>query len=264
MNRLTRLVGVLFVLVLACDGHVEDHLARAGHASGLVSDERRVLDALVLCDASQYSTCDAETLRAALDSVVLPAVADRPGSRVRLYTLGEEVTARLLATQETTAAAKLTLKAITKHELAWRHDALAFFTTAAAPLFQGTPAQRSKIAEALTRLASEDQLPNADRILLYIGDLRETGIAKLECGLIPDPLEWRQRLDRARLLQPDTLTGVRVLFTNTSITTPGNVQCDTPARAQAIKELWRSAITRAGGTPEFFTNLPPSLERSHS
>ena len=249
-------------LALIFSGCTKEQLVGAGRGAGLLDSDQHPFDLIILCDASEYSTCQADTLRATLERLVLPAAASRPGSQVRLYTLGEDVVARLVATRESTPAKRQSAKAILHHEVEWRRDALGFFTTAAAPVFASGPAQQSRIAEALTRLANADHLDGAHRFLIVISDLRETGIAKLEHGPVPAPREFLDRLTSRELLTSESLRGVRVLFTNTSINTPIAVQADTPARSQEIKELWRTAINHAGGVPEFYDQLPRNLERN--
>lgn len=253
------LVAILVALLLLFTRCTREQLLGAGRDAGVLNDEQRTLDIRLLCDASQYSTCTAENLRLTLAELVLPAAASRPGSHVRLSTLGEDVTARLVASATSTPAVRQTPKLIAKHQKEWAEETLSLFATAAAPLFDGAPAQRSRIAEALTRLATADDVTNAEKILLYVGDMRETGVAKFECADLPQTEGWIARLDRSSLLAAGSMTGVRVLFTHTSIMNPLNVQCDSAARSIAIRDLWRAAILRAGGTPSFYDTHPDTL-----
>jgi hypothetical protein len=248
----------LFALVLtaSCGPNVGTRMTQAARDAGIFDQEQRALDIRIVCDASQYSTCTAETLRATLRDLVLPAAAARPGSHVRLYTLGEDVTARHVASATSTPATRPTPKLIAKHEQEWADETLRLLMTAAAPLFDGAPAQRSRIAEALTRISASDDVPDAATMLIYAGDLRETGVAKFECATLPSTEEWLSRLDRSGLLAAESMKGMRVLFLHASITNPLSVQCDSAARSLAIRQLWRDAITRAGGIPSFYDTQP--------
>lgn len=256
-----RLAPLLAVLFMSCEPSSQSHLQDAARSAGLLDAHAQPLDLLVLCDPSEFSTCDADSLRETLDRLVLPVAASRPGSRVRLYVLGSDIPARLVASQESTSASRPIPKLVAKHETQWRASALDFFMTAARPSFDSN-ALRSRIAEALTRIAAADPVSDAQRMIIYIGDMRETGVAMFEtCHALPQPEAFLASLDAADLLRPSSMTGTVVLFTFTSINNARSVQCDTPARSAAVKALWRAAITRAGGAPTFFDTYPSTLER---
>jgi hypothetical protein len=243
------------ILSLGCDV-----LRQASGALGH-EEQRAPVTYDVLLDASEHSTGTPETLRSTL-TVLLPTAAQRPDSVVRLWTLDASVTARLVAQREVTSTKRSTPKAIKAHQTRWTNEALDYFTTAAAPVFADAPAQKSRIAEALTRIAAADA-QTKERVLLYIGDLRETGIIRAEnCGSLPDPQTFVARLQKQRLLLPGSMP-YRVIFAYTAITAPGDVLCDTPSRSAALHDLWSAAIRAAGGAPEFFITAP-TLERSTS
>ena len=248
--------AVLALLLVACNARSwRDITGALGH-----EEHRAPVTYDVLLDASEHSTGTPETLRSTLN-VLLPDAAQRPDSVVRLWTLDASVTARLVAQREVTSAKRSTPKAIKAHQTRWMSEALDYFTTTATPVFADAPAQKSRIAEALTRIAAADA-PAKERVLLYIGDLRETGVIRAECGTLPDAQVFVTLLHEQQLLLPASMP-YRVIFAYTAISAPGDILCDTPSRSAALQHLWSTAIRAAGGTPEFFITAP-TLERSTS
>jgi hypothetical protein len=256
VKQRTNVLFLATLMFISSCGKLVELESALGH-----QEHRNPLTIDLLLDASLHSTGSPETLRGTLDAII-PYVAARPGSAIRLWTLDEHLAARLVAQREVTSPKRTTPKAIIAHERRWTADTMDYLQTAAAPVFAAGPAQKSRIAEALTRIAGADA-PTAERLLVYVGDMRETGVIRSECAPnLPDPQTFLARLHEQGLLLPKSMP-YPVIFAYTSITTPSDVLCDTPARSLALQNLWRAALTSAGATPTFFITAP-TLERSTS
>src|SRR2546425_3218892 len=84
-------LGVFALLLTGCSSGGSSMVLGSCRRIGLCDDPPPApVDVEVLCDATLGSTCNAHTLEAVLDRV-LPYTSQRPGSAVRLWSLGSDV-----------------------------------------------------------------------------------------------------------------------------------------------------------------------------
>ena len=223
----------------------------------------------LLCDASAGSSCTRQTLERALDAVLVH-VADKPGSRIRLWTLAKTV-------GETAAVAERTVPPATRgsaraeqaQQKRFRDAARDLLLEAADPSFSEAPARRSPLAEALSKvgLAEADGLP---RVIIAITDGREvsTGL-DFECGLLPSDARFLTVLRRRSLLTPGLLTRTHVEFAfAASEPIPGRGCAVQVEREVGSRALWTAALNAAGADqvrvssgPPVVTERPPEPEK---
>lgn len=178
MNWARALLALICAVLIGCDS---DAARLFGFAAPLPPKPALSVD--LLCDARGGGTCNAQTLAATCDEILL-RVAERPGSRVTLWSVGESVA-------DTAIAASVTVPDVPRARRAV-HDAQSRFTsTARATLLAGLTAHadapaphRTPLAEAITRVAWAGG--GAHRKIIVISDGREVSeFADMECGTLP-------------------------------------------------------------------------------
>jgi hypothetical protein len=245
---------VLVVMLVGCNSPFGIMLG-LGHAAikaGVTID--------ILCDFDGGGTCTADNLREALDRA-LPPVADRPGSVLRLWAMGNELA-------DTTLLASATVPAPNRRKSAQR-AAWARFVATTRSLFLGAYAasadtrhrRQSPIAESLTRVAWADGAP--ERYCLVLTDAREYSEigGDLECGALPTAAAFTRELQRHHFLASQSLRGVSVAFCFVTIGTIDGRRCDsTLERADKLRELWIAALHAAGAARVLYSTAVPHLD----
>jgi hypothetical protein len=258
----TILAATLAVLLTACGGDpAHPSLAtRVARSVGLADQPpppSLTLD--VVCDPSKDSTCTTESLDATLASV-LPVIAERPGSVLRVFMVGPDLAStKMLPTVENnlpTSGNANTAKTAKARFIDASRTAL---MAAAQPYLAGNTKGGSPIAEALTTVAMA-AVHTDSRAICVITDGREVsaiGGMDFECDdPLPTPQTFAKTLQKARVLPPGSLAGVTVSFTYLTITPIHRKErgcVETLARLAQIRELWTAAIEAAGGTADFST-----------
>lgn len=255
---------VLDIVLLSLDGCGADSqhpsfLTRAGRSVGLFDPPARsTITADVVCDPSKDSTCTAEALDATL-AAVLPVIAERPGSELRLWVIGPDLAAtKIVATVKGTVSTSgnaATVKAATARFIEGARNSC---MTAAQPALIPTNHGGSPIAESLTAIAMANVHTDL-RAIVVISDAREVSdlTGDFECdNPLPNPSSFVKALQRERVLPPGSLAGTRVFFTFMTITEIHRKGCaETLDRLATMRDLWTAAVEAAGGSPQFNTGV---------
>jgi len=217
------------------------------------------LDIDVLCDPSAGSTCTPETLRSTLEAA-MPLAASRHSSTLRLWMLGREVADTVQAASVTMDAKVRSGKAEKASRDHFVMEGLTMLETAAAPYFSQHAANRSPIAESISKLALYRTRAGAERIIVLITDAREfSSLGDFECHA-PAPKAFSSRLEANRVLAPGSLTGAKVIFGHDSLVHIDGDRCTaTLAAASQVQEIWKAALTHAGASEVRFEAGVPVL-----
>ena len=212
----------------------------------------------ILCDASAGSTCTPETLRNTLEAA-LPSVAARHSSTVRLWMLGREVADTVQAASVTMDAKVRSGKAEKASRERFVKDSLNMLEAAAAPYFT-QHANRSPIAESISKIALYRTRAGAERIIIAITDAKEfSGLGDLECK-VPEPAAFVSRLDANRVLAPGSLAGTKVIFGDVNLSHIDGDRCvSTLAAADQVQRIWETALKHAGASEVLFEAGEPTL-----
>ena len=210
----------------------------------------------VICDSSLGSTCTKEAIAETLD-VTLAALAERPGSTLRLWamsgTVDGVVTLGNVTSPEVAPAAR-----------ARRRDQEGFVKAAKSRLMLNTdaafvrPPAQSPIADTIARVlmaAASDER----RSVVLISDAREfqSGRYDFECGPLPSPGEFAKRLVRDRVLAADAMKGIGLAFTYVGVPAVDRRRCAaTIQRARDIQSIWETVVTSTGGMVLRYTDGP--------
>ncbi len=255
MNWARALLALICAVLAGCDS---DAARLFGLAAPLPPKPALAVD--LICDGRGGGTCNAQSLAATCDEV-LPRVAERPGSRVTLWNVGETVA-------DTAVVASVTAPDSPPRARRAIHDTQAcFISTARATLLarltahaDGPAPHRTPLAEAITRIAwAGAGTPN--RTIIVITDGREVSdFADMECGTLPTVAQFVRDLTAARVLTPGTLARTDVQFAFVTIGRIDRNRCAvTLERADAIRSLWTAALKHAGATRFAYHTGTPQL-----
>jgi hypothetical protein len=244
-------------------------LSSVSRAVGLAEEPMPPAEMIdVVLDASEGSPASLITLESALHTT-LPYAATRPGTAVRLWALGLELSdTRLLATVQSTAPKRRGERARKAEAQRFIDTATPLLLQAARPVFERAAKKQSPIAEGISRVAYSAAAAGMQRHLIVITDARQVGgVLKFdfECGTVPEPATFVERLQANAILAPKTLTNTTIHFAFVALEpVPKRRGCDvTLARAQKIESAWRAAFTAAGArSVSFTTDLPQFDQRS--
>jgi hypothetical protein len=213
----------------------------------------------LLCDTSPGAPANASTLTETLD-VVLPQIAARPHSILRVWSMGDSVAdAAVVGSVESTLPKKSGAQARKTHEERFLTTARTYLQKAAEPLFTNTP-RRSPIAETMSKMLLSTTL--GARHLVVITDAREVSdLGNFECGHLPTTEEWLSRLHAARVLTPGSLRSTHVYLVHVEHARIDRERCPvTMQRIAQTNDLWRAAFQAAGAASVTITNDALTLE----
>lgn len=260
---------ILFSLAFfaSCGGEGEhtNMLGSLSNAIGLGDAQplpAEVIDVVV--DASDGSPASVATVRETLD-IVLPYVAARPGSELRLWALGLELAdTRMLAAVTSTAPKRRGERARALEAERFVNASRALLLQAVAPIFDHPARKQSPIAEGISRVAYSRVPAGMRRRVIVITDARQVGGPlkfDFECARdLPDAETFVTRLQEQAILAPGTLAQADVQFAYVALTAIPKRGCPvTLARAQRIEQVWRAALTAAGARSVEFTTDAPQL-----
>lgn len=219
----------------------------------------------LVLDASEGSPASLVTAEAAIDGALTYAAA-RPGTRVRVWALGMEVAdTTMLTFVESTAPKRRGERARIVEAQRFIAASKPVLMQAILPVFDRPAKKQSPIAEGLSKVAYSRAPRGMQRHIVLITDARQVGgVLKFdfECGNVPDPATFVERLQKHVILAPDTLPNTTVHFAYVALeAVPKRPGCSvTLARAKAIETAWRAAVTAAGATEVFFTTDAPQLQ----
>lgn len=217
--------------------------------SELPLDQLRISDAVteppetidILCDASEGSTCNEDTLRETLDSVFQHSVS-RPGSKVRLWNLGANLS-QTIVVAETVSPNPVKKQKHKSKPSTWPKENIDCFITAIQAEWILPPPKQTPLAESLTKIGKMDSCGLFRRIIV-LTDAREYRLGNFECH--PPSIErWRHLLKENGALTLDSLKDVEVSFVNVSM--PAVRGCNLSlSRENRVHELWNTAMKDAG------------------
>ncbi len=209
----------------------------------------------IVCDPTDGAPCTRDLLRAQLH-VALVAAAGRPGSSVRAWVLGTDVTGLQLIDIETSPLLTTTHSARATALARERFVASAdvSFAKAIESVFDRPAPRRSLLAESMTRVAWADAPPNIQRIVIALTDGREySHFADMECRPIPQPAAFTAAIQREHVLAPHSLQGAAVALAGFDLTPMHDRPClVTIAKAEEIRTVWRHALLHAGAASVTF------------
>lgn len=210
----------------------------------------------VCIDTSDGSGVTAESA-SSLTSCLLPEVVHRRG-RIRWYAMDGTRGTVLVGEFRAGVPARSSRAAILAFERRSIAEGERLFTQARAAVFSAHPSQ-SPLAYALSIMAADASEQRHEVKLYFLSDAREASeIADFECRP-PSISSWLSRLQNAGALLPGTLQGVTVTFVGAPLLAPvpGNRCAPSLPRGRFVRELWKSAITAAGGQVVFVEHLEP-------
>jgi hypothetical protein len=265
---LTLLLGIGLVLTAACsrdNGAKGDLVSIVSGAVGLQEEAAKPAEMLdIVIDASEGSPSSMTTVESTISAALVYA-ADRPGTEVRVWVLGLEVTdTRLLASVQSTAPKRRGERA-RKNEAARFIDAsLPYLLQAARPIFDHPAKKQSPIAEGISRVAYSRAPAGMHRKIITITDGREVGgqlRIDLECDKkLPSVEAFVADLHKQAMLTPESLRDTDVHFAYVALGAIPKRGCQvTLARAQHIESMWRAAFKAAGAKMVDFTTDEPHL-----
>lgn len=207
----------------------------------------------VLCDASPGSSCTEDSLASTLD-VVLPFVADHPGSRVQVFVMGnyaEET--RLTGMVRVGAPPKPSRAARTAFRTTFLASARETLLGSALP-FIHEDRVRSPILASIARV----QLvvgAKEDHRLIVLSDLRESSeYCRCECQELPTTAVWQSRV--RGLLPRGSLGSTRVYLTGVDLRPLASHSCPQPVeRYRTLVSLFTTALTDADARVSVHTGV---------
>jgi hypothetical protein len=274
MNRISRpgpvalafakaaLLVVLTVAPSGCGG--DGSVSKAAASMGLAEVPTlppEVVD--ILCDVSIESPCTATTLAEQLDRV-LPYAAARPGTHIRIWRGGKDVSDVILEAETVSPAPAKRKKAQKGADTKWIAEARRFLLKAAEPMLNGPRVMRSPLMEATTKIAMADVPGITQRTQILISDgLQVSTYADFECAELAPIDTFCARLHAEHVLVPGVLKDTKVYLAFTDMSHAARNRCrSTIFRLSAITDTWRQVLREAGATETVITNgVAPIGER---
>lgn len=252
----------LLVVVTGCDNARAETSIEAACRSVGICDEPPAPAVYIdiLCDASAGSTCNKSALNKTLERS-LRSASERPGTTVRLWLLGKDVSTTVVVGEQTAPAAPSATER-SRHARADRFVAAAkdYLLATATPALEAPPIRRSPLFEAISKVALADAggLP---RHLVVITDAREVGAFDFECAKAPPDAVLLAALRRQHLLDPGLLAGVSVEFAFVTFgPIPGRGCVVNVERQLRLTELWTLALKTSSAASVRISSGPPSFE----
>ncbi len=213
-----------------------------------------VVDALL--DGSPGTLVDLRTAEEDL-TVILPVLASRPGSVLRVWGLPQDpADLRELGQVRSTKASRPAKRTVVAHERRFVAESMERLVPAISAYFADARLTRSPIAESLGRVLLADVPSGTRRVVIVASDAaEESDLGRFEA---PRPLPtieaFLARLERAGILLPSSACGTLFTFTHCQ-PRPGTAAL---RRFNGMKDLWTAAIARAGGRAVFTTGPIPN------
>lgn len=247
------IIRPLLPLVLSCNiffaGCGDGGLSTVARSVGLADAPPMAPEVIdIACDLSVETPCTTTTLAATLDDV-LPYAAIRPGTHVRLYGIGRDVSdISMVAAQAVPMMKSTQKKALKRERLAWIDAASRVFIAAAEPMLRQRRVTRSPLFEGASRIALAEVPGITQRMLIYITDgLQYSELADWECGEVEPGVV--ARLHRERVLAPGSLKDTRVFMCFASFSQASKGRCRSSiSRITTIADAWRRLLREAGAS----------------
>lgn len=260
---------IIALIALVCLGCSRENSNIVGAVTSVIGLEEKtaqppeLLDLVI--DGSEGSPASPETVEATI-KMALAYAAARPGSEVRLWVLGLDLTdTRLLASVTSKAPKRRGERGRVAEAARFTETSLPYLLQAARPIFDSPAKKQSPIAEGISRVAYSRAPVGMRRRLIVITDAREVGgplKVDFECDKkLPTVEAFRAALQREAMFAPDSLRDTSVHFAFVALGAIPKRGCRvTFARAQHIEALWRTACEQAGATHVDFSTSTPHLE----
>ena len=255
MRLIRRLVVVSFLGFVGCSSPGLRQVSEVVGLSDAVLPAAVSVD--VVCDGSGRA-CSPDRLRAVLDWVLVD-VAERPGSELRLFALGNDLgSTLLLGTVSSFASPRPGVAAVRAHHEVFRATAVSQLLTAATPIWR-MQHRASPIAEVV---AAASAYPSQGiRVVVLLSDLwQESPLGHQECDPLPTAAQWTARTKGlfARL------KGSTVIVAYASPLEPvDNRRCpNTNKRYDQLVAIWTQAVTASGARISIYPDAIPQSLRS--
>jgi hypothetical protein len=208
----------------------------------------------ILCDPTPGSRCDDEVTRRELTAVIAYLWA-RMGSRLVVWRLGENAIETIpLATVDVPTRALKSRRVEREAQSRFLDSVVqAVCPVIAARALHGR-ARHSPLVESFSRIASESSR-GLHRRIVVLSDAHEVTslFGNWECRNPPLSSDFTRELDRHRMLRPGTLDGARIHFVHSAPDTSVTHRCPiTIEKEERIRDLWRTALRRAGAAEVSF------------
>jgi len=245
----TIILASLLATAVACESPIAKKAGAGLETIGLVTTpDPPAVSVDLLCDRP---ACNRVTLPQTLDPV-LGELARRPGSSLREWLQGEDVTATTLVAECVSPAkdeASDTVRAAGTAR--FLHDARTALQQAVQPAMNAPLNTVSPIAESITKIALTPSTSASDRrVLIILSDARHVVIKKhqdWECGTLPEPETFIKGLHAEAILPPASLRGIDVLIAGAAVGPVDGGRCTfTLERASRIERLWIATLRAAG------------------
>lgn len=278
MTRRTLLaIGVAAVLcsgITGCDG-TPGHGFGDGIAESIgLADPKPLPPVLVdaLCDSSDGASCTAATLRELIDNI-LPLIAERPGSILRIWALGDDLSSTtIIATSMNTRRTALSGRAERSAQARFVAEETAYVMKAAMPVFSAARPRQSPIAECIGRIALAHAAPGVLHLYVVLSDGLQFSTAlgdDFECGTLPAASAWSSRLATEQVFATGALRNSIIVFTHVTPVPIARKGCPKAslARFGQVRNLWTTALTAAGARKVVFEtgalDINDYIERNH-
>ena len=260
MNR-AFLAGLTIAFSLAlggCQGSVIEACQWLGACTQPDPAAERII---ILCDQSTGSSCSGSNLDSAIISALRHSV-NRPGSRLELWALGQDVAStRMVATFTITRPIRNGARAISAHRDSQIDAARTLFHREISPYLRSRPPSKSPLVFAIAKLslAGHNGVPSH---YILVTDGLEFGFGwDFECWPPRDTAHFRRAIQNSGILTPTSLRGSTVTFAFVALGPIDGNRCPVEiGRARKIRELWISILTAFGARRVEFESGPPQLE----
>ncbi len=262
---LSSLVSLVLLIGFGCSREKSNIVGALAGAVGL--EEKAALPAEmidVVIDGSDGSPASMETVETTIMNVLTYAAA-RPGTDVRLWVLGLELTdTRLLASVKSTAPKRRGERARLVEATRFTETSLPYLLQAVRPIFDNPAKKQSPVAEGISRVAYSRSPAGVQRLIVVVTDALQVGgplRLDFECDKkLPTVASFVASLQKEAMFAPNSLRDTSVHFAFVAIGAVPKRGCPvTFARAQHIEAMWRAACAAAGATRVDFTTSSPDL-----
>lgn len=261
--------------ITGCDG-TPGHGFGEGIAESIgLADPKPMPPILVdaLCDSSDGASCTAATLRELIDNI-LPVIAERPGSILRIWSLGDDLpSTTIIATSVNTRRTALSGRVERSAQTRFVAEETAFLMKAVMSIFSATRPRQSPIAEGIGRIALAHAAPGVLHLYVVLSDGLQFSHAlgdDFECGTLPAASAWSSRLAAEQVFAAGALRNSAIAFTHVTPVPIARKGCPKAslARFGQVRNLWTTALTAAGARKVVFEtgalDINDYVERNHA
>lgn len=211
---------------------------------------------------------DIATRRTQSIRVAAQFIAERPGSLLRVWVLGDDLAHTEIVREVSSPTLPKTRRARVQHLDRFVRETVAEFDAALTRASATSPPRRSPIAEGITKITALADGRGLPRRLIVVTDGREvSSVADFECTRrLPSTSHFRVALARGHLLQAGALQNVRVEFAHVAgAPIVGRRRCEVNAERELhMRALWLDALHAAGARHVRIESGPPNLDTEPS